>query len=149
MYRIAVLVLASLGIAAAAAAQNNPVDARRDLMKAAGAHVYEALPRMVRGEDPYDQAKVDAAFAQLSDAAAKLTGLFPENSVKGSASSRYAASPRIWENRSEFEVRLAAFAKAVAEGRAKATSREGLSTVHPVVNNSCTDCHRAYRVRVN
>ena len=38
---------------------------------------------MIRGQAPFDAAKVDAAFAQWAETAQKLPGLFPDNSKTG------------------------------------------------------------------
>lgn len=144
----AVLALVTLGVVAGAAAQTDPIEARRALMRGSGAGFYGALPKMIRGDAPYDQARVDAAFAQAADSAAKLPALFPESSKSGGAPSDYAASPRIWENKADFDARLAKYAKDIAEARANATGPENLKAAFSLVRQNCDSCHESYRVRV-
>jgi cytochrome c556 len=99
---------------------------------------------MMRGQQPYDAAAVDAAFAQWADTAQKLPGLFPENSKTGGGN---RASPKIWLNKKDFDSKAAAFAIAVAENRDKAkSSLDGLRAAIPVVGQACDECHKDYRL---
>ena len=89
----------------------------------------KAVVQMMRGQAPFDAAKVDAAFAQWADTAQKLPGLFPDNSKTGGDN---RASPKIWLNKKDFDDKAAAFAKAVAENRDKAkSSLDGLQGGDP------------------
>jgi len=139
-------VLALLGLtvsAAAVLAQSNPVKEREDLMKGNNEGAKTAVA-MMRGQMPYDAKKVEAAFAQWAETAQKLPGLFPEGSQTGGDN---RASPKIWLNKKDFDDKAAAFAKAVADNRAKAVeSLDGLRAAIPVVGNACDDCHKEYRL---
>jgi cytochrome c556 len=56
----------------------------------------------------------------------------------------------VWENKSDFDAKLASFAKAVEDNRAKATTNlDGLKAAYQVVNKSCDDCHELYRIKRN
>ncbi len=57
-------------------AQSDLVSQRKALMKGNGQHA-GAISKMVKGEEPFDAAKVTAAFAQWTETARKLPGLFP------------------------------------------------------------------------
>jgi cytochrome c556 len=141
------LATAVIGIGiATVAAQQNPIEARKALMKENGRYGYGVLPRMVRGQDPYDQAKVDAGFAVFIDTAQKLAPLWPADSKPVPPLGDYSSSPKIWENKADFEARLAKFARDAAEQRPKATSLDGLKAAFPVVRKNCDDCHDLYRV---
>jgi cytochrome c556 len=70
--------------------------------------------------------------------------LFPENSKTGGDN---RASPKIWLNKKDFDEKAAAFGKAVAQTRAKATaSLEGLRAAVSVVGKACDSCHEDYRL---
>lgn len=98
---------------------------------------------MMRGQAPFDAAKVDAAFSQWADTAQKLPGLFPPGSDKGDT----RASPKIWQNKADFDAKATAFGKAVAENRDKAQqSVENLKTAVSVVGQACDNCHKDYRL---
>jgi len=98
----------------------------------------------MRGQTPFDAAKVDTAFAQWANTAQKLPGLFPDNSKSGQDT---RAAPKIWMTRADFDAKAAEFGKAVAENRDKAkTSVDGLRSAIPQVGNACDNCHKDYRL---
>ncbi len=124
-------------------AEQEAVKTREDLMKQNNDHA-KAVVQMMRGRAPFDAAAVDAAFKQWADTARKLPGLFPDNSKTGGDN---RASPKIWANKSDFDAKAAAFAKAVAENHDNAkSSLDGLKAAIPVVGKTCDDCHKEYRL---
>jgi cytochrome c556 len=143
MIRPILVALAILAGATAVLAQSDPVKTRQDLMKQNedGATV---LFRMTRGEVPFDAAKVQAAYKQLEDTAKQLPNLFPDNTKGGSGTNR--ASPKIWDNKADFAAKNEQFAKAIADGQAKATTLDGLKTAFGALDKACGDCHQSYRL---
>jgi cytochrome c556 len=137
--------LTALGIAflsSAVVAQTDPLAARKALMKGNDDGA-KAVVAMMRGKAPFDAAKVDAAFAQWAETAQKLPALFPVGSDKGDT----RASPKIWQNKADFDEKAAAFGKAVADNRDKARqSLEGLKAAVSAVGQACDDCHHDYRL---
>jgi len=137
----ATLVFVALGIGAVLA-QSDPIAARMTLMKGNNDNARIAV-QMMRGQMPFDAAKVDAAFAQWADTAQKLPGLFPDNSKTGQ---KTRAASKIWVTKADFDVKAAEFGKVVAENREKAKSSvDGLRAAIPVVGNACDNCHKDYR----
>jgi cytochrome c556 len=131
--------IAAVGVTAVVA-QSDPIAARKALMKGNNDNA-RALVKMSRGEEPFDTAKVNAAFAQWAETAQKLPNLFPDNSKTGET----RATPKIWETRSDFDAKIAAFAKVVADNRDKVKNLDELKTALPVVGKACDDCHEQYR----
>jgi cytochrome c556 len=128
-------------------AQQDLVNQTQTLMKTNGKNLAGVLVAMVKGEKPYDQAAVDAALAQLDDTAKKLPTLFPE-SVKGlKADGDYYASPKIWENRADFDAKIASFAKVVTEAKAKIKDLDSLKATVPGIGKECGGCHETFRVK--
>lgn len=124
-------------------AQSDPIAARKALMKENNNNARAAV-QMMRGQKPFDAAAVEAAFAQWADTAQKFPGLFPDNSKTGQETK---ATPKIWQNKKDFDEKAAAFGKAVADNRAKATaSLDGLKAAIPVVGKACDNCHEDYRL---
>jgi cytochrome c556 len=124
-------------------AQSNPIAARMALMKANNDNV-RTVGEMIRGQAPFDAAKVEAAFAQWADTAQKLPGLFPDDSKTGD---KTRAAPKIWQTKADFDAKAAAFAKAVAGNRAKSVaSLDGLKASYPAVSMACSNCHEDYRL---
>ncbi|MGA8962956.1 MAG: cytochrome c [Pseudolabrys sp.] len=135
-------VLVALG-AGAVIAQSDPIAARMALMKGNNDNA-NAVVQMMKGQAPFDAAKVDAAFAQWADTAQKLPGLFPDNSKTGQ---KTRAASKIWVTKADFDAKAAEFGKVVAENRDKAKgSLDGLRAAIPLVGNACDNCHKEYRL---
>lgn len=135
-------VFVALG-AGTALAQSDPIAARMALMKGNNDNA-NAVVQMMKGQAPFDAAKVDAAFAQWADTAQKLPGLFPDNSKTGQ---KTRAASKIWVTKADFDAKAAEFGKVVAENRDKAKgSLDGLRAAIPLVGNACDNCHKEYRL---
>jgi cytochrome c556 len=144
MYLHTTLVALAIGFSVGAVvAQSDPIAARKALMKGNNDNARIAV-QMMRGQQPFDAAKVEAAFAQWAETAQKLPSLFPEDSKTGE---KTRATPKIWQNKKDFDEKAAAFAKSVAENRNKAkSSLDGLKAAIPVVGKACDNCHEDYRL---
>jgi cytochrome c556 len=139
-----VLAITALAIGASAVvAQIDPIAARKALMKGNNDNARN-LVLMIRGEQPFDQAKVGAAFAQWGETAQKLPALFPDNSKTGGNT---RATAKIWETRSDFNAKIADFAKASADNKDKVKNPDDLKVALPIVSKACDGCHEQYRAR--
>ncbi len=148
MMRIMFVVAASALTVTAALAQSDVLEQRTALMRAQGQAVYRDMGRMMKGDDPYDQAKVDAAFAKLKDTTSRFLGVFPADRKGGvDPKAEYFASDKVWDNRADFEARAAKFAEDVNELGPKAKSVEGFKEVYPELRKNCDGCHEIYRVK--
>lgn len=125
----------------AVVAQQNPIEARKALMKANNNNA-RVMVGMLRGTVPYDAAKATAAFDQWADTAKKLGALFPDNSKDGDTE----AMPAVWTERAKFEAEIAKFGKDVADNRAKGTTNlDGLKAAMAVIGKDCGSCHETFR----
>lgn len=144
MKRSLALMLAGVVVAASAVtvmAQSDPLAARKALMKGNGQQA-GAMVKMVKGEAPFDAAKVTAAFDQWTETAQKFPSLFPANAKEGDT----RALPAIWTERAKFEAEVAKFAKDVADNRAKATANlDGLKVAIAAIGKDCGSCHETFR----
>jgi cytochrome c556 len=141
MIRTVLTVVAMAIGVSAVVAQTDPIATRKGLMKKNNENARN-VNQMIRGEAPFDATKVNAAFAQWGETAKQLPNLFPDNSKTGQDT---RALPKIWETRSDFDAKIAAFAKAVADNKDKAASLDALKASFPNVNKACDDCHESYR----
>lgn len=138
---LALAALAASVVATSVLAQQDPLAARKALMKANGQHA-GAMIKMTKGEIPFDVAKVNAAFDQWADTAKKLPSLFPDNSKDG----KTRALPAVWTERTKFDAGIAKFAKDVADYRAKATANlDGLKVAMAAIGKDCGSCHETFR----
>ena len=137
----------ALGVTAAIA-QQDPIAARKALMKANVDQAKIAVA-MTKGEAPFDLEKAHKVFATFEDAAAKAPALFPENSTdQPTADDPYSASPDIWQNLDDFKARLA---KLGADAKAADASVKDLDSFKAAFGNigksDCGGCHEQYRVK--
>jgi cytochrome c556 len=139
----AVTVAAATLSATIVLAQQNPILARQEIMKKSDEDL-RALSKILRDEAPFDAAKARAAYASMEDGYKKVQGLFPDNSKTGE---KTRASPKIWENRADFDAKMATFIKVAGEAKTKATSAAAFKDVHPTVIKACDNCHADYRMR--
>lgn len=131
-------------IATAAFAQDDPVATRKALMKANGAALGQ-LNRIVKGEQPFDAAAVQAALQKLSDDAVAFdpATLFPAGSDQGDTK----ASPKIWEDAAGFQAAVDKFRTDTAAAlAANPQDAAALQTQFGAVAANCGACHQAYRL---
>ena len=129
--------------ATAALASADSIDQRQKLMKANGAATKE-VGAMMKGQAPFDLAKVQAALKAYQDNTVKFVTLFPDDSKTGGDTS---ASPKIWSDAKGF---TAANDKFVADAKAAAAAikdEASFKTAMPAVLKNCGDCHEAFRVK--
>ena len=141
-----IAVVAAVG-ATAVVAQTDAMTARNEAMKAQGQQLYGVINGMVKGDAPYDQAKVDAAFTIIEDITKKAAPLYDVKSDQPAPNSRFKPTAKIWENKKDFDDRFVVVAKVVAESKPKVKSLDDLKVAFTAVNNACTGCHEQYRAR--
>ena len=137
---ISAIIAVAIGVSAVVA-QTDPIATRKGLMKKNDEHERN-LRQMVRAEAPFDVAKVNEAFTQWGDTARHLANLFPDDSKTGQDT---RAMPKIWETRSDFEAKIAAWGKAVADNKDKARTLDELKVAYAGVKTACDNCHESYR----
>ena len=139
--------VAAVGIIALGAtvvlAQQDPIAARKALMKANGQGA-GALAKMLKGEAPIDPAVAKKAFASFEDAAAKMPTLFPDNSKIGGET---AASPKIWENMADVKARFVKLGNDAKAADASVKDLDSLKAAFSQLGKNCNDCHELYRLK--
>ena len=147
MMRTAVVVGTLLLGVGAVMAQQDAAKQLQDTMKANGKNLGGVLAPMVKGEKPYDQAAVTAALNQLDDTAKKLPTMFPASLKEAKWEGDFSPSPKIWEDKAGLDVKIASFAKAVTEAKAKVTDLDSLKANFPAIGKECGSCHETFRVK--
>jgi cytochrome c556 len=141
---VAAVAVVALG-ATVVLAQQDPIAARKALMKANGQGA-SALAKMLKGEAPFDPAVAKKAFASFEDAAAKMPTLFPDNSKIGGET---AASPKIWENMADVKARFVKLGNDAKAADASVKDLDGLKAAFSQLGKNCNDCHELYRLKKN
>lgn len=124
-------------------AQEDPIKLRKAHFKEMGAALREP-GGMLRGQAPFELAKVQTALRVIADTAEKNVKLFPTGPTVGVETE---ALPVIWDKKAEFEalfVKLGSDAKA-AEASIK--DEASFKTEFPKVLGTCGTCHNNFRVK--
>ena len=139
MHRLAAAVIA-LGVGATLAyAQNlDAIKQRREVMKAIAT---AGIPnfKMMKGQEPFDLATVQAGLKVDQTEAAKLKGLFPDDSKTGGDTD---ASPKIWQQKAEFEAAVDTFVNGAKAAAGAITDEATFKAEYPKVVASCGGCHK-------
>jgi len=140
---VATVAVIALGVAAAVA-QQDPIAARKALMKANG-DAAKIGAAMAKGEAPFDLAAAQKMFTTFADAAAKMPALFPDNSKTGGDT---AADPKIWDNMADFKAKFVKFGddSKAAEGSVKDLN-SFKAAFGDIGKNDCGGCHQNYRIK--
>lgn len=133
--------VAALGVSAVVA-QGDPIAARKALMKENGAQSRIAR-EMIEGKRPFDLAAAQKVLATFAESAEKAKALFPENSKAGDT----AALPAIWEQKADFEAKLAKFGADAKAAAAKVKDLDSFKAEMAEVGKNCGGCHQPYRKR--
>ena len=148
MIRTVFAVTAIAFVVSSAVAQQDPIAARKALMKANGDQG-KIGAAMTKGEAPFDLEKAHKVFATFEDAAAKAPALFPENSTdQPTADDPYSASPDIWQNLEDFKARFAKFGADAKAADASVKDLESFKAAFANIGkNNCGGCHEKYRLK--
>jgi cytochrome c556 len=136
---LAVAVVA-LGVTAVVA-QSDPIATRKALMKENGKQSGVAKA-MIEGKEPFDLAKAKVVLATFAAVSDKGKNLWPDNSKSGGDT---ASLPAIWENKADFEAKLA---KLSADAKAKDAGVKDLDSFKAAmgdIGKDCGGCHNTYR----
>ena len=141
MKRIVIAVAAMLAVGTTAAlSQSAAIGQRIDVMKGAGAAA-KATGAMMRGEAPFDLAKVQAALKTYSEAATKMPTLFPDDSKTGGDTKALAI---VWEKNSDFKAAWAKFGADAAAATTAIKDEASFKTEWPKVMSNCGGCHKVF-----
>jgi cytochrome c556 len=131
---------ATLGITAVVA-QSDPIAARKAVMKENG-NQSRIAREMVEGKQPFNLDAAKKVFATFGGTADKVKNLFPDNSKTGGET---AALPAIWENKADFEAKLAKFSADAKAAEGKVTDLDSFKAQLGEVGKNCGGCHNNYR----
>jgi cytochrome c556 len=140
-FAVAVLALG----ATALMAQSDPIAARKALMKANGDQ-NKVATEMLEGKRPFNLDDAKKVLATFANAGQKAPALFPDNSKTGGDT---AALPAIWENKSDFEARLAKFASDSKAAMDASKDLDSFKIQITEVRKNCGGCHQTYRKRTS
>jgi cytochrome c556 len=145
MIRTALAVAVLAFGATALVAQSDPIAARKALMKANGDQNRVAT-EMLEGKRPFNLDEAKKVLATFAETGEKAPALFPDDSKIGGDT---AALPAVWENKSDFQAKLAKFAH---DSKAAVDATKDLDSFKvqiTEVRKNCGGCHQTYRKRTS
>jgi cytochrome c556 len=145
MIRTALAVAVLAFGATALVAQTDPIAARKVLMKANGDQNRLATA-MIEGKAPFNLDEAKKVLATFIEAGEKAPALFPDNSKTGGDTN---ALPAIWDNKADFEARLAKLATEAKAAGPKVTDLDTFKAQMTEVRKNCAGCHQPYRKRIS
>ena len=138
-----VLAVAAIALSiATVSAQQDPIAARKALMKANGGQA-QIGQKMARGEEPFSLEKAKTVFATYQKVATAHT-LWPDTSKTGGDT---ASLPVIWENKADFEAKLTKMANEAKAAEAAVTDLDTFKAQFTEVQKNCGGCHQTFRKR--
>src|ERR1700733_14094323 len=146
MIRTVLAIVVGLGVTAAIA-QEDPIKARKALMKTNGQQA-KVIGDMAKGDTPFDLVAAQKAFASFQDAASKMPSLYPDSSKGGDPSDDFNAGPKVWEDMADFKARLVKFGEDAKEAAASVKDLDTLKAATANIGkNDCGSCHQIYRLK--
>ncbi|MBO0766142.1 MAG: cytochrome c [Hyphomicrobiaceae bacterium] len=139
---VAGLLVVTLAASVAQAQNLDAIKQRQNLMKA-NAEATKAPTAMMKGEAPFDLAKVKTSLKTFQTNAVKLKTLWPADSKTGGDTK---ALPAIWTNMKDYLDWFDGFAKDSKAAEAAIKDEATFKTEWPKVVNYCGSCHKDYRV---
>jgi cytochrome c556 len=136
-----------LGVGAVMAQQDVAVK-QDNLMRAQGKSMYGVILKTVKGEIPYDQKAIDAAFKDLEASVPTIPNAFATNPKEDVVNATYGSSQKIWQNKADFDSKVPAVAKALADVKGTVKDAASLKVAFDTVQAKCTDCHETYRLKL-
>ena len=136
-----------LGVGAVMAQQDLAVK-QDNLMRTQGKSMYGVIQKMTKGDIPYDQKAVDAAIAQLAESVPTIPKVFTTNPKEDVVNANFGSSPKIWQNKADFDAKVPPVSKAIADVKGSIKDVASLKVAFDQIQAKCTDCHEAYRLKL-
>lgn len=139
---LAAAALCLVGAASIVSAQDFGHD-REAAMKKNGAAM-GALAAIAKGEKDYDAEVVKTALTNIKEGITVFPTYFPPGSEKASEE----ASPKIWENKADFEAKAAKLAEDVDALLAQMPAdKAAVGAAMQTLGKNCGGCHELYRLK--
>jgi cytochrome c556 len=145
----AVIAIGALLLGAGAVMADQKLAVEQDnLMRAQGKSVYVTMLKMGKGELPYDQKAVDDALAQLEASVPRIPKVFENNPKEDVIDGKYGSSPKIWQNKADFDSKVPPVIEAIASLKGKIKDQASVKMAFDTLNEKCLGCHDVYRLRL-
>lgn len=139
---LAVTVLCLIGATAVVSAENQ-FESREAAMKKIGGAM-GGLAAIAKGQKDYDAETVKASLTAMKEAITVFPTYFPP----GSENDDKKASPKIWENKADFEAKAAQLAASADALLAQLPAdAAAVGAAMATLGKDCGSCHQDYRLK--
>ena len=90
---------------------------------------------------------IDEVRKEFDETAKKLPTLFPDSTKGLKPEGDYSTSPKVWENKADFDAKIVTFAKAVTDAKGKIKDVDTLKAQLGAIGKTCGGCHETYRLK--
>ena len=143
------IVVGTLVLGAGAVMAQQEIAVQQDnLMRSIAKQQYGIILKMTKGDIPYDQKQVDDAIASIESDVTKIAKTFETNPKEDVVNANYGSSPKVWQQKADFDSKIPPVQKAIAEVKGKITDVASLKAAYTAVNDRCNDCHETYRLKL-
>ncbi|RXH19337.1 cytochrome c [Bradyrhizobium guangzhouense] len=148
MKRILVVAGTLLLGAGAVMAQQEVAVQQDNLMRSQAKSLYTVILKMTKGDIPYNQKQADEAIANLEADVGKIAKTFEVNPKQDVVNATYGSSPKVWQQKADFDSKTPPVQKAIAEVKGKIHDVASLKAAYTSINDRCNDCHETYRLKL-
>jgi len=143
------IVAGTLVLGAGAVMAQQEIAVQQDnLMRSQAKSLYTVMLKMTKGDIPYNQKAVDEAIAHLDADVAKIAKTFETNPKQDVVNATYGSSPKVWQQKADFDSKIPPVQKAIAEVKGKIHDVASLKAAYTSINDRCNDCHETYRLKL-
>ncbi|MBR0843942.1 cytochrome c [Bradyrhizobium liaoningense] len=143
------IVVSTLLLGAGAVMAQQEIAVQQDnLMRSQAKSLYTVIQKMTKGDIPYNQKQVDEAIANLEADVAKIAKTFEVNPKQDVVNASYGSSPKVWQQKADFDSKIPPVQKAIAEVKGKIKDVASLKAAYTSINDRCSDCHETYRLKL-
>ena len=135
-----VLAVTVLAFGMTAVAQADPIADRKALMKENGAQSRIAR-EMIEGKQPFNLAAAQKVLTTFAGTAEKGKSMWPDSSKSGDT----ASLPAVWEQKADFDAKLAKLSSDAKEAGAKVKDLDSFKAEMANIGKNCGGCHNTYR----
>ncbi|MBR0713141.1 cytochrome c [Bradyrhizobium liaoningense] len=144
-----IVVMGTLLLGAGAVMAQQEIAVQQDnLMRSQAKSLYSVIQKMTKGEIPYNQKAVDEALASLEADVGKIAKTFEVNPKQDVVNASYGSSPKVWQNKADFDSKIPPVQKALADVKGKIKDVRSLKAAYTTINDRCNDCHETYRLKL-
>lgn len=136
----AIVAVSTMGISMAAVDKDAVVKYRKAAFTVAGWNM-GILGGMLKGEIEYNPEEAVAAATRINEMAKAVGATFVDGTYEGTN-----ASPKIAEERAEFDTKLAAFVQESSVMVTAAGEKQTMAAQMGKLGGTCKSCHDAYKV---